>query len=571
MRDLKDYHWRPELAQKAIDFFPSVFTITDGPKAGEPFHLLPYHVFCVGSLMGWVTAEARWRFRSGYIETGKGQAKSPMMGGLGVYVMGWCGFPRAPVYAIGGDKNTATVLFKDAVAMCRAQIPGYDDGDTLESEKHVVLRGTGDNVEKIEHPSSQSFFLPLANGVNQSGPRPRLVLADEIHEFRTDAQLVTWRRAITKVAGSALLLMGSNTPATAQLVGTAYADLYQSIAKGEKRDDTAFAFVARTDKRDWDTVLENEACWGKALPALGVTYPIANIREEVVTAKTKPSEAASIKRLYFGIPTGAVDFWIAEDRWAAVQQILTLDDLLALKNCPCWLSLDLSKKNDLTALTATWRDGAGVLWQKTWYWTVKDRLEERASADSAPYPEWVEEGWLTATPGTTIDYTFVAAEVAAIEASNNVVELVFDPAKMGDFETACEQIGLDVWRYEGPDKPSGTGLKLVKHMQGPRVLFEDRQYCMPKSIERFEDRILQQSIVIDASPITYWCAGNAHIAEDGLKNRSFDKKRSRGRIDGLVTCAMGAGAADNVELEEKRYAGSFFVDLDDNDAGEAEA
>ena len=203
LRDLKDYHWRPDLAQRALDFFPSVFTITDGPKAGEPFHLLPYHVFCVGSLMGWVTAEGRWRFRSAYIETGKGQAKSPMMGGLGIYAMGWCGFPRAPVYAIGGDKNTANVLFKDAAAMCRAQIPGYDDGETLETEGHVVLRGEGDNVHKIEHPSSQSFFLPLASGENQSGPRPRLVLADEIHEFRTDSKLVTWRRAITKVAGSA--------------------------------------------------------------------------------------------------------------------------------------------------------------------------------------------------------------------------------------------------------------------------------------------------------------------------------------------------------------------------------
>jgi phage terminase large subunit-like protein len=548
LRDLKDYHWRPELAQRALDFFPSVFTITDGPKAGQPFQLLPYHVFCVGSLMGWVTAEARWRFRSAYIETGKGQAKSPMMGGLGIYAMGWCGFPRAPIYAIGGDKNTANVLFKDAAAMCRAQIPGYDDGETLESEGHVVLRGEGDNVHKIEHPASQSFFLPLASGENQSGPRPRLVLADEIHEFRTDSQLVTWRRAITKVAGSAMLLMGSNTPATSQIVGTQYSELYQAIAKGLKRDDTAFSFVARVDEKDRETVLDNEACWVKALPALGITYPVANIREEVVTAKTKPSEASSIKRLYFGIPTGAVDFWIAEDKWAAVQKIITPEDLVRLKSCRCWLSLDLSKKNDLTALTATWIDNDGKLWQKTYYFTVADRLKERASADNAPYDEWVEEGWLIATPGTTIDYTYVAAKVAEICAGNDVVELVFDPAKMADFETACEHNGFDVWRFEGPDKPKGSGLMLVKHMQGPRVMFEDRQLCMPRSIERFEDRILDQRIVIDASPITYWCASNAHIAEDGLKNRWFDKKKSRGRIDGLVTSAMGAGAADNVEL-----------------------
>jgi phage terminase large subunit-like protein len=39
------------------------------------------------------------------------------------------------------------------------------------------------------------------------------------------------------------------------------------------------------------------------------------------------------------------------------------------------------------------------------------------------------------------------------------------------------------------------------------------------------------------------CAANAALIEDGMKNRAFDKKRSRGRIDGIVTIAMGVGAA----------------------------
>ena len=46
LRDLRDaesrgYYWRPELAQRALDFFPSLFTITDGPAQGKPFHLIP--------------------------------------------------------------------------------------------------------------------------------------------------------------------------------------------------------------------------------------------------------------------------------------------------------------------------------------------------------------------------------------------------------------------------------------------------------------------------------------------------------------------------------------------------
>lgn len=574
LRDIREaasrgYHWRPELANRALDFFPSLFTITDGPAAGKPFNLLPYQTFCAGSLMGWVNAEGRWRYRSAWIETGKGQAKSPLMAGLGLYAMGWCGFPRSQIYSIAANKQTAYVLFKDAVAMCRAQVPGYDEHETLEALGHVVLRGEGDNVHKIEHPGSQSFFLPLAGGAQQSGPRPRMVLADEIHEFTTDAQIEIWRRAITKVAGSAMMVLGTNTPATAQLVGTSYSETAQKIARSEIKDDTQFAFVARVDKKDRETVFTNEACWPKALPALGITYPVANIREEVATAQTRLSTAASVKRLYFGIPTGAADFWIREDKWAAVLEPIGDETIAALKGCPCWLSLDLSKKNDLTALTCTWRDGAGILWQKTWYWTTEEGLADRVKADQAPYDEWVEAGFLTAVPGPTIHKTFPAARVAEICAEQNVQELVLDPSQMADFLEACAQIGLPVWVYEGPDKPAGDGLKLVKHAQGTRVVFEDRQHCMPRSIERFEDRILQGTIVIDRSPVTYSCAANAALIEDGMKNRAFDKKKSRGRIDGIVTGAMGAGAADGAELGAEKYEGSFFVDLDGEEDGES--
>jgi phage terminase large subunit-like protein len=545
LRDLKDassrgYFWRPELAQRALDFFPSVFTITDGPAAGKPFNLIPYQTFCVGSLMGWVNTDGRWRFRSAWIETGKGQAKSPLMAGLGLYAMGWCGFERSQIYSIAANRQTANVLFKDATAMCRAQVPGYDEDDSLMRLGHVVLRGELDNAWKIEHPATGSFFIPLAGGEQQSGPRPRMVLADEIHEFTTDGQILTWEAAIAKVAGSAMMVLGTNTPATSQIVGTARSDTAQAIAKGDVKDDTQFAFVARVDKADRETVFENEECWAKALPALGITFPIANIREQVQTARTRISTASSCKRLYFGIPTGAADFWIDEERWAAV---LGEVDERALKGCRCWLSLDLSKKNDLTALTATWIDDDDRIWSKTWYWTTQAGLADRAKADHAPYADWVEQGHLIAVPGATIDKTFVAAQVAEICSRHDVEELVFDVAQIADFEAACEEIGFPAWRFKGPDAPQGEGLKMVAHAQGTRVLFEDRQYCMPRSIERLEDRILEEAITIDNSPVTYMCAANAALIEDGMKNRAFDKKRSRGRIDGIVTIAMGAGAA----------------------------
>lgn len=556
LRDIVDgekrgLHWRPEKAAHVLGFFPAVLTITAGSRANHPFDPLPWHTFFVGSLFGWVKDSGRLRFRSAWAETGKGQAKSPMFGAIGLYLMGWYNIPRAEVYSIGQDKATANVLFKDATAMCRANIPGTPDGetDTLESRGEVIIRGEGDNAWKIEHTASGSKFQALANGEAISGPRPIAVLADEIHEFKSAHPIETWKRAIAKMPGDGFMLLGTNTPASTQIVGTEYSEFYQKIARGEIVDDEAFAFIARVDKVDREKVFENEECWVKALPALNITFPVENIRGEVNTAKQLTSTAMSVKRLYFGIPLGSVDFWIAEEAWVEVQGHV---DVPSLRKCKCWLSLDLSQKNDLTALTAVWVDETGHLWAKTWYWTTKEKLKDRARADNAPYEQWVESPSidLEAVPGSVIDKTFVAAKIKELVSENECVEfLAFDPAGIGDFIAACDQIGFPVWKWEGPDKSVGQGLKLVSHAQGTRIIFEDKQLCMPRSVERLEDRILEKTITIDSSPVTYWCAGNALLISDGQKNRAFDKKRSRGRIDGLVTIAMAVGAATN-ELKE---------------------
>jgi len=355
LRDQRDgakrgIYWRPDAAAHALGFLPAVLSVTDGPSAGQPFHPLSWHTFVVDSIFGWRTATDRLRFRSAWLETGKGQAKSPLMAAIGLYIMGWFEIPRAQVFALGNDKATANVLFRDAVAMSRADIPDQEEGDSLESRGEVLIRGEGDNAWKIEHPESGSFFRTLAGGERQSGPRPAAVLADEIHEFRSDVSLKTWEEAIAKVATSAIMILGTNTPARTQHVGTTYSDLYQDIATGKVKDDTAFSFVARIDKADRDTVFTNEACWPKSLPALGETFPIENIRERVNTARTRISTASSVKRLYFGIDVGAADFWIDETAWEAVQSTIeTAIDEKALRGTRCYLALDLSRKNDLTA------------------------------------------------------------------------------------------------------------------------------------------------------------------------------------------------------------------------------
>ena len=556
LRDMKEggkrgLKWDAPLADRAIDFFPACLSITEGAKVGQPFHLLPWQLFVVGSIYGWRDRDGARRFRFVWLETGKGQAKSPLMGGIGIHEIVGQKRQRAEVYAIAEDRKTAGVMFRDAVAMCRSPIPGKGD-ETLESSGKVIIRGFGDNAWKIEHPKSSSKFEPVANSDVISGPKPSLVLGDEIHEMKTNKAISIWRAAIAKMSGDPMMVLGTNTPSVDQQVGTTYSEYFQRVLRGHNTDDSAFAYIARTDKGD--DPFNDESCWIKSLPALGITYPIENIRKEVQTSKDMISTALTTKRLFFGIPVGTAGFWIDEQAWLKIQGHV---DESEMKGRKLHLSLDLADKNDLTALSGCWE--GEKLAVKTWYWTRETNIADRSTADQIPYRELEAIGQITITQTATIDFEFVAAQVQKLCAEHDVAQLVFDVTKIDEFIKACGKIGFDVWRFAGPGEPEGVGLKLVGHAQGPRVMFEGKQLCMPVSIRHFEDHILKGTITVDRSRLTDACASNAVIVADAQKNKFYDKNRSRGRIDGLVTIAMAVGSATS----EMESASASYLETED--------
>jgi phage terminase large subunit-like protein len=544
LRDLETCHarglsWDLKEAEDALDWFPAFLTITEGAKEGEPFHPLPWHEFVIGSVFGWRDQNGFIRFRFVWLETGKGQAKSPLMAAIGIYLCGFYGRRRAEVYCIGETKDTARVMFRDAVAMLRAPMP-EGEGETLEDEEFII-RGTGELAYKVEHPGTSSSMQPIASGDAISGPKPILVAGDEIHEMKSNKAVEMWRAAVTKKYGDSILMLGTNTPSADQQVGTDYSEFCQKVLTGDFTDDSVFAYIARVD--DGDDPLNDESCWIKALPALGLTYPIDNVRKLVVTAKQQISTQLTTKRLYFGIPVGSAGFWTSQQAWNECQGHVDEEEMRGRR---AHLALDLSEKNDLTAMSAAWEGERLAV--KSWYWTREFEIEERSTADTIPYRELEAAGLITVTPGRVIDYTFVAAQIIEFCGRHDVVQMAIDSAHMEKLCEAFKTAGFDYWIEEG-DESTGIGLKVVRHKQGNTVSFDGKYLDMPTSITQLEDHMLKGTVVIDQSKLTSICARNAIIVADGFNNRAFDKKRSRGRIDGVVTLAMAVGSA-TTEMKE---------------------
>lgn len=559
LRDLSDGHlrgleWRPHEAQRVIDAYPANFTITDGPKAGEPFRLLDWMAFTSGSLFGWFAQSRegawRWRFDEAWIDMGKGQGKTPWLASTSLLVLGGFGRKRAQVVITGPKDEQSLITVKDAGNIVQSTMPGEEDGVTLESQGKFRVRGVGENIHTIEHIASRSAMTTQpGSSTKTSGFKPDMVGVDEVHELLDYNLIEMWAKAVAKNAQGGLLIQLTNCPAFDQPVGTMLAERAHRMLRGQEMIDSLFAYVARVDLADREAVFDNEGCWIKAMPALGVTFPWDNIRREVEKARVSPSKAASLKRLFFGIPGGGADFWLDDPE--LLNRALAPVDPAAMVNYPCWLSLDLADRHDLVALTATWAvpelteadPDAVRLVQKTWYWTRGEGVAERAKLDGMAYEAWAADGHITIVPGPSISKEYVALQVGQLMDSQNVQFLTFDPAKIVEFTTACADIDLPVWAFKGSDKPAGKGLMMVRHAQGLAVRFTEEQLSMPGSVVALEDRLREATITIDDNPITVSCHANAKLIKDGQGNRAFDKKQSRGRIDGVITQAMGVGAA----------------------------
>lgn len=529
-------------ADRAIRFFPAMFTIADDPDE-KPFVLLDWQKFVVGSLFGW-HRDGRLRFREVFVETGKGQAKSPLMGGIGLYVAGFMGVPRAEVYYFAHKLDQAKVPFQDAANLARGLTPGYEDdreSRSMAARDEVFISGAGKNAWRIEFRQTGSYLEAKATTDSLSGPRPDAAFADEVHEFSSSKALTLWKAGINKKRGSAFLFMATNTPGADQAVCNEISERYQHILEGHVSDDTSFGYIARVD--DEDDPFTDETCWMKALPALGVTFDAQNVRDQVRQAETDASARLTVSRLYFGIPIGTSDFWVDQASWRAC-----MGEIPAAPDGKCYLSLDLSDRNDLTALAGVWKGRDDRLTAKVWYWTTAQGIERRSSLDRIDYRQYVKRGELEIVDRPAIDYRLVAERIRSIMAVHQVEALAIDPNyNLSRFISDCEEVGLKVWLYDGEDKPAGDGLKIIRHEQGGTVPFGGRKLCMPHSVERFKDKVLKREIVIEDSNLTAYCAANTGTALNKSNQAYFVKSRQMGRIDGMVALAMAVGASEGVK------------------------
>jgi phage terminase large subunit-like protein len=545
----KGLTWKPEEAQRAIDFFGEVLCLpeeteadAEAPPEGSPFLLRPFQQFIVGSLMGWYVGAHR-RFRTAYVETAKGSGKTPLGAGLMLYLLVADGERGAQVFAAAVGKDQAKIAFTDAERMVQAS-----------PSLRALIDQKVNNLAVLE---TGSFFRPISSEKRGlDGKRVHGALVDELHEHATSI-VVDKMRAGTKGRRSALIFEITNSGYDRESVCWHHHEFSREVLERVVDNESWFAYVCQLDpceahaeagKRvpvdgcpDCDEWKTEGPHWLKANPNLGVSLPWQYLREQVAEAIGMPSKRNIVRRLNFCEWTDQVTVWIPTEKWTACKGPATSASLVGRA---CFVGIDVSSKIDLTSVELLFpREEAeptvtidlGPDWQgeqphdrpqtsRTFdltrsydvvshFWMPKDTLAAREAEDRVPFTQWWKEGHLHVTTGTMVDQDEILDTVIReFAAKYRILGIGIDTSNAAAMVTRLQS-------HFGPDK-------VVDIPQGFRQLSE------PSKI--YEALVMAHRLHHDGNKVMTWCVANVGKEENNWGDIRPVKITQRKRIDGVV-------------------------------------
>jgi phage terminase large subunit-like protein len=440
---------------------------------------------------------------------------------------------RAEVYSAATDRDQAGIMFRDVVAM-------YERSPVLKG----ALSPSGiQPVYQLTYLPRGSFFKPLSSEKKgKSGIRPFCGLIDEIHEHR-DNSVIEMLRAGTKGNQEALIFEITNSGFDRSTVCWDEHEYSIKVADGSVKNDNWFSYVCALD--EGDNPFEDEGCWIKANPNIGVSIRYEFVREQVEEARGMPSKESLVRRLHFCEWTDSADTWISFPVWQSVETVLDFD---TYADQICFGGLDMSYTTDLTALALVFPKGEGQWDAFVEFWRPKDGLQDAIKRDKVPYDIWADEGFLTLTEGKVIKLEPIARRLDEINTLFDLQTIAYDAYRHRELDDDMADLGFIVPMDEHPQGFRRGGV--LRDAYGNTVPDEkgaptENPLWMPNSVQEFENAIIEGRCRIAINPVLRWNVSATVIRPDpaGTDNKIFDKRRSTGRIDGCVALAMAAGAA----------------------------
>lgn len=497
-------------AARVISFIERFCVTPDGAHVGKPLVLAEFQKQFIASVYGNPAGTRR-----AYLSIARKNGKSGLVAGLLLaHLVGPEAKLNSQIVSGAMSRDQAALVFNLAAKMVQ-----------LSPKLAQIVRVVPSGKRLLGLPLNTEYRALAADGKTAHGLSPVLAILDETGQCRGPQSDFIDAIVTSQGAHESPLLIAISTQAAGD------ADLF-SVWLDDAEASKDPRIVSRVYAAPEGCDLLDKTAWRAANPALGLFRSEDDLQEQMTQAQRMPSAENMARNLLLNQRVSTESPFISPNVWkACAGPALPFDAETRI-----YAGLDLSARTDLTALVLIGKvDGQ---WQTIpYFWTPSQGLEERAKRDRAPYDMWHRQGYLRTTPGATVDYGHVAAEIAEICAGLDLIAIAYDRWRIDLLKKEFERIGVD--------------LPLVEFGQG----FRD----MAPALDHLEAELLNGRIRHGDHPVLTMCAANAVVTRDPTGARKLDKSRATGRIDGLQAMAQAFGVAAGADEIAQSTGEIFFV------------
>lgn len=406
---------------------------------------------------------------------------------------------NSQLYSAAQSRDQAALLFSLATKMVRL---------SPDLRQYVSVR---DTAKQLYCAEIGTLYRALsAEATTAYGLSPVFVVHDELGQVRGPRSELY--EALETAAGAQehplSLVISTQAPTDADLLSV----LIDDAKTGADRKVKLWLWSAPDDADPFA-----EETIRVANPAYGDFLNAAEVMDQAASARRMPAREASYRNLVLNQRINMTNPFIARAAWEACGG--EVDESVFERGA--WIGVDLSARNDLTALVVVGRDDAGRWHCRAEFFAPELGVTERSARDRVPYDLWARDGWITLTPGGSVDYAFVAQRLCALADQYDVRAIPFDRWRLDVLQGELRRLNREL-----PIVPFGQG-------------FRD----MTPALDALEHALIESRVRHGGNPVLRMCAQNAVATRDAAGNRKLDKAKATGRIDGLVAMAMAMGRA----------------------------
>lgn len=513
------YEFKPDIGARVCRFIEQLGH-TKGRWAAkqEKIKLEPWQCFLVCTLFGWVRkSNGKRRFRTAYWEIPRKNGKSLLAAGIGLYMLMADGEFGAEVYSGATSEKQAWEVFKPAKLM-------------LERNERLRMKlGASVWAKALVVESNGSKFEPII-GNPGDGASPSCAIVDEFHEHDTPDLYDTMETGMGAREQPLMLVI---TTAGYNIAGPCHEKHEEStkVLEGTLENDEMFPCIFGCDPGDdWC----DPKTLRKANPNYGVSVDADFLLSQQRQAMQNPLQQNKFKTKHLNIWTSVLAGVMNMQHWQ-----LAADPMLdeeELKDCPCWIAVDLASKSDLCAAQRIYRrdsHGKPHYYMFGSYWLPEEAIEE-PGPNHAHYVKWVKQGLLVQTDGATVDFELITQSLIEDCKRINPREVIFDPFN------ATQMM----------QKVMESNITAVEFIQTPA------NFAVP--LDELLSAVKDGRFHHDGNEMTTWCMSNmvARPAKKGMV--SPVKQKPHQKIDGAVAAVMALARASAGDEAKPKFQ-AFFV------------